>query len=546
MKRIIVTCLSVIAAMIIVLIAAFTYKTKYRETEVLQSASPNGIYNLKIYMIGEPEWTFGPTHCRYDLCEGDRILVKSPDTILNDGKNAIPENFDICWQEDCVNLIIHGEEQDDKAITFFFDGRKTEVTNDYYEIQKLTGNIEIPAGFDDEKQIIEIFQNYKNIHDLNNPDKYDEIIRELVMLYGSNHFPSIDSKNKVDMVSTEYLTEFCRKVSSKENGKCTLIAVASPTRIIRYGFDSYSGLVTVYKTCYEFEGENIEIIDNTVFEADEWIVDDEYLMFSGSYHSDVMYALTMSDGLEYDAIRIAPIDSKCREYAEIDPLKIGYEANNVFLVDWNDSDYSMLDTDDIIGYLCRQGVISLDKYVCEEDEFGNRIYYIPEKDYEEGIHSIIEIDGDELKKKATYNPALRAYAFRQRGVEEAEVPEYPYIEVIDYELLNDKKTRLTVNAIYPQMLTHNVLTSEVEIKQSQDGTYLICSNRVISKDGNKLIWHSDRIPTKTAFSEDFIVPQEDIDRLNTKALSFKTSDIIDECVIENDRVITLRLPCIRR
>lgn len=458
--------------MIIVLIAAFTYKTKYRETEVLQSASPNGIYNLKIYMIGEPEWPFGPTHCRYDLCEGDRILVKSPDTILNDGKNAIPENFDICWQEDCVNLIIHGEEQDDKAITFFFDGRKTEVTNDYYEIQKLTGNIEIPAGFDDEKQIIEIFQNNKNIHDLNNPDKYDEIIRELVMLYGSNHFPSIDSKNKVDMVSTEYLTEFCRKVSSKENGKCTLIAVASPTRIIRYGFDSYSGLVTVYKTCYEFEGENIEIIDNTVFEADEWIVDDEYLMFSGSYHSDVMYALTMSDGLEYDAIRIAPIDLKCREYAEIDPLKIGYEANNVFLVDWNDSDYSMLDTDDIIGYLCRKGVIS--------------------------------------------------------------------------ELLNDKKTRLTVNAVYPQMLTHNVLTSEVEIKQSQDGTYLICSNRVISKDGNKLIWHSDRIPTKTAFSEDFIVPQEDIDRLNTKALSFKTSDIIDECVIENDRVITLRLPCIRR
>ena len=137
MKRIIVACLSVAAAMIIVLIAAFTYKTKYCKTEVLQSVSPDERFNLIIYMTGEPEWPFGPTHCKYDFCEGKRILEKYSDTIFNDGKIAVPEDFEISWQEDCVNLIVHGEEQEDKGITFFFDGSKTKVSTDNYEIQKL-------------------------------------------------------------------------------------------------------------------------------------------------------------------------------------------------------------------------------------------------------------------------------------------------------------------------------------------------------------------------------------------------------------------------
>ena len=128
MKRIIVTGLSMAAAIIIVFIAAFTYKTKYCKTEVLQSISPDERFNLKIYMIGEPEWPFGPTHCRYDFCEGKRILEKYSDTIFNDGKIAVTEDFEIYWQKDSVNLIVHGEEQDDKTVTFFFDGRKPKVT----------------------------------------------------------------------------------------------------------------------------------------------------------------------------------------------------------------------------------------------------------------------------------------------------------------------------------------------------------------------------------------------------------------------------------
>ena len=130
MKRIVVICLSLIAAMIIVITAAFTYKTKYCKTEVLQSVSPDERFNLKIYMIGEPEWPFGPTHCRYDFCEEKKILEKYSDTIFNDGKNAVQEDFEIYWQKDSVNLIVHGEEQDDKTVTFFFDGRKTKVTLD--------------------------------------------------------------------------------------------------------------------------------------------------------------------------------------------------------------------------------------------------------------------------------------------------------------------------------------------------------------------------------------------------------------------------------
>ena len=113
--------------MFIVLIAAFTYKTKYCKTEVTKSMSPDGRHTLIIFMIGEPDWPFGPTHCRYDFYEGTMIKEKYSDTVFNDGKNACDGDFEIYWQEECVNLVVHGEEQKDKEFTFFFDERKTEV-----------------------------------------------------------------------------------------------------------------------------------------------------------------------------------------------------------------------------------------------------------------------------------------------------------------------------------------------------------------------------------------------------------------------------------
>ncbi|MDO4939489.1 MAG: DUF6070 family protein [Lachnospiraceae bacterium] len=393
------------------------------------------------------------------------------------------------------------------------------------------------TGFDDEEEIVSIYHSYADENNINDPYRDKDIIEELVMLYGSQHFPSVDAHNKVDMAGAKYLTEFCEKVSRKESGKQTLIAVDSPTRIIRYGFETESGNVDVHKIWYEFSDGDTKVINNVSFAAENWNVDDSYLLFEGSYYSDVMYALTMSDGMEHDAIRIAPLDPECRRLSEIYALRIGYERNNIFLTDWDANEFSKLDLDDIFEYACTAENVGLETYLYEADEYGNQIYYIPESVYEEAIQSIVDIGSEQIKSWHTYNPCTCTYGFRRRGIEEAEVPEYPSMEVTSCEHLDQGRIRLTVNAIYPEMNTDHVLTSEVIVREASEGSYVICSNKVIHKDETKLIWHADRIPTKTSYAEDFVISAEDIAMLNEKAVAAndKFSDG-NLCTVQNGKM----------
>lgn len=73
-------------------------------------------------MIGEPDWPFGSTHCRFDLFKDDKRIIKYPFSIHNDGANAHEDNFDIIWNEDNVTVIVSGSEQNDIEYVLNFDG----------------------------------------------------------------------------------------------------------------------------------------------------------------------------------------------------------------------------------------------------------------------------------------------------------------------------------------------------------------------------------------------------------------------------------------
>lgn len=73
-------------------------------------------------MIGEPDWPFSSTHCRFDLFKDDKRIIKYPFSIHNDGANAHEDNFDIIWNEDNVTVIVSGSEQNDIEYVLNFDG----------------------------------------------------------------------------------------------------------------------------------------------------------------------------------------------------------------------------------------------------------------------------------------------------------------------------------------------------------------------------------------------------------------------------------------
>ena len=60
-----------------------------------------------------------------------------------------------------------------------------------------------------------------------------------------------------------------------------------------------------------------------------------------------MYVMTLSDVKEYAALRVEPLDEACWEWNEKALLPVGYECNNLFLTDWDETDFGELDFYDL-------------------------------------------------------------------------------------------------------------------------------------------------------------------------------------------------------
>ena len=88
----------------------------------MTETSEDNQYTLKIYMIGEPEWPFGATHCRMELFKDSKRIIKHPIDIYDDGAIVHEDNFDIKWHEDNVTVTVSGSEQDENRYILSFDG----------------------------------------------------------------------------------------------------------------------------------------------------------------------------------------------------------------------------------------------------------------------------------------------------------------------------------------------------------------------------------------------------------------------------------------
>lgn len=111
-----------IVLLFLFVIACLLYRTDYAKTEILTSASTDGQYSLTVYQIGEPDWPFGPTHCRFDLKNDSKRIVKYPFSIRNDGVSVSMNNFTAVWNSDSVTVRVIGEEQPEDTYILYFDG----------------------------------------------------------------------------------------------------------------------------------------------------------------------------------------------------------------------------------------------------------------------------------------------------------------------------------------------------------------------------------------------------------------------------------------
>ena len=322
-----------------------------------------------------------------------------------------------------------------------------------------------------------------------------EVTRRIVERIGEYGYAVVDEENQIDMVGSEQVLRFCRSVEEAQDDKLTIIAVTSSGGFIKYDLHTAEGAVNVTRGYYQYSNGILKNLSTVSYPAESWEYTEEgYLLFEGSYYSKEYYLLALDETPECAALRVEPLDSKCREFNRTCILPVGYRQNNIFLVDWSEEDFGELDFYDAFD---RFYPLLYDRAVpyTEDENLGvGAVYGIKEEEFETVVQAFIEVGSQELRVNTVYDPQRKAYEYKPRGFEEKEYPQIPYPEVVSSEERADGTIALTVHAVYPEGNTSRAFSHQTVIRPREDGGFCFVSNRRIFSDQDQSAWwHSDRL-----------------------------------------------------
>ena len=295
-----------------------------------------------------------------------------------------------------------------------------------------------------------------------------ETIRSIVNRLGENGYSAVDSKNQIDMTEPEQVTNFCEMVDEKEEAEISIIEVSYLPGFVKYDLQTKDGNVDVVRSYYKYENGNIQRNTTGSYQAEYWNYTEEgYLMFSGSWYSEELYILTLSGVEEDTALRVQPLDETCRILTRKYLTPIGFEQNNMFIVDWSEDDFGDLNFYDMYDILYPK-------------VNGQYVPYV-----------------ETLQSKTVYCSENSTYEYKPRAFEEVEYPEYPYSEVVGFTENSDGTITLIANVVFPYAVDSKVYAHEVVVRPLEDGGVQYVSNRIIpSEDNSEETWHTPRLTAK--------------------------------------------------
>lgn len=348
---------------------------------------------------------------------------------------------------------------------------------------------------DNEDEIIEICsQLYKKASEENKIADL-ETVRIIVNQFGENGYPAVDSRNQINMTEPEKVVEFCEKVDAQEEAEITILEVSYLGGFVKYDLHTKDGKVDVVRSYYKYENGDMYREVTGSYQAEYWnYTEDGYLMFSGVWFSEELYVLTLSGAEEHTALRVQPLDETYRELSRKYLLPIGFEQNNMFIVDWSEDDFGDLNFYDMYDLLYQKINGTYTPYVADDNLGVGAVYRIPKEEFESVIMKYFNIDSETLQSKTVYDSEDSTYEYKPRGFEEVEYPEYPYSEVIGYTENSDGTITLTANVVFPYSGNSQVYAHEVVVRPLEDGGVQYVSNRIIpSEDNSEETWHTPRL-----------------------------------------------------
>lgn len=319
-----------------------------------------------------------------------------------------------------------------------------------------------------------------------------DVVGTFVSELGLAGYTAVDCENRLNMTCPEPLLRFISAQQSGHQAGAQFIVAWYSGGYSVYVLTTNQGQVHVKQHFFSLKNGVPEQTEFYEYDAEYFAYSGEgYLLAEGRWHLEEQYLLTLSDGVEHLAVRVAPLSEENRQMCAKYIANVGYGVNNLFITNWTETDFADVDFYDLFQLFYEECYGRKCPYGMSEDLSVGAEYRIAAQEFETVVQSHISVSKEELRKRLRYDAKTGEYIYRPRGYREFDYPDIPYPEVVSYTAGADGTVILYVNAVYPGDNTSALFTHKVTVRYSEDRIYYVGNE--ISGDGEPDIrWHGRR------------------------------------------------------
>lgn len=347
----------------------------------------------------------------------------------------------------------------------------------------------IDFSISDENQFIaDLDDIYSSCQDMKCKTEEEKLnqTRTVIESMGGKGYIAVDVENQINMANAENAEMFLSEVAENRDAGCTILQVMYDKSFVRFDFKSGSNNVMITRRFYVWENNCFVEKNEENYKAYTWKYTDGYLFFEryrmGGYDGDSAYT----------ALRVEPLDEKLRVLNRKYIKTIGYDSNNLFTTNWDESDMNKINYYDIYEALYKM------KYGMSSPYSDEGVTYMIEgKLYEKVFQEYLPVSTDVLQHVNVYDVSRQMYQYRTRGMFDHSVtPLVPFPEVVDAEYNADGTITLIVNAVSEKDESGRLFTHKVTIKEKENDGFEYVSNDVLTMGKEGIYWYRDRLSDK--------------------------------------------------
>lgn len=347
----------------------------------------------------------------------------------------------------------------------------------------------IDFSISDENQFIaDLDDIYSSCQDMKCKTEEEKLNQTRIVIesMGSKGYIAVDVENQINMANAENAEMFLSEVAENRDAGCTILQVMYDKSFVRFDFKSGGNNVMITRRFYVWENNCFVEKNEENYKAYTWKYTDGYLFFEryrmGGYDGDSAYT----------ALRVDPLDEKLRVLNRKYIKTIGYDSNNLFTTNWDESDMNKINYYDIYEALYKM------KYGMSSPYSDEGVTYMIEgKLYEKVFQEYLPVSTDVLQHVNVYDVSRQMYQYRTRGMFDHSVtPLVPFPEVVDAEYNADGTITLIVNAVSEKDESGRLFTHKVTIKEKENDGFEYVSNDVLTMGKEGIYWYRDRLSDK--------------------------------------------------